>query len=88
MTTMVTEDTVMQWLNDEVERYAVPNWQRFDVRPGMSGEWQVYGRSKVRDFEDVIALDLRYQKRWSLRHDLNLIGRTIWLMLTRRTGAV
>ena len=73
---------------DEVERYAVPNWQRFDVRPGMSGEWQVYGRSEVRDFEDVIALDLRYQQRWSLHYDLHLIGRTILLMLTRRTGAV
>lgn len=73
---------------DEVERYAVPNWQRFDVRPGMSGEWQVYGRSEVRDFEDVIALDLRYQQRWSLRYDLYLISRTILLMLTRRTGAV
>ena len=73
---------------DEVERYAVPNWQRFDVRPGMSGEWQVYGRSTIRDFEDVIALDLRYQQRWSLRYDLHLIGRTVLLMLTGHTGAV
>lgn len=73
---------------DEVERYAVPNWQRFDVKPGMSGEWQVYGRSTVRDFDDVIKLDLRYQERWSLRHDLYLIRRTIGLMISGRTGAV
>ena len=73
---------------DEVERYAVPNWQRFDVKPGMSGEWQVYGRSDIRSFEDVIRLDLRYQSRWSLGYDFFLIGRTIALMLSRRTGAV
>ena len=72
---------------DEVERYAVPNWQRFDVKPGMSGEWQVFGRSEVNDFEDVIRLDLRYQKRWSIRHDFYLIARTILLVFSRKSGA-
>src|SRR4028118_15648 len=52
-------------LPDEVDRYDIPNWQRLDVKPGMTGEWQVNGRSSVRSFEDVIALDLRYQERWS-----------------------
>ena len=48
---------------DEVERYKVPEWQRLDVKPGMTGEWQVNGRSTVRSFEDVIRLDLKYQKK-------------------------
>lgn len=52
---------------DEVEQYRIPSWQRLDVKPGMTGEWQVNGRSKVLEFEDVIALDLRYQKKWSLQ---------------------
>ena len=73
--------------SDEVEHYAIPSWQRFDVRPGMSGEWQVYGRSAIRNFEDVIRLDLRYQQRWTLSHDLYLMLRTVLLLLTRRSGA-
>ena len=51
---------------DEVERYEVPQWQRLDVKPGMTGEWQVNGRSRVKNFEDIISLDLKYQKDWSL----------------------
>ncbi len=73
---------------DEVERYAVPSWQRLDVRPGMTGEWQVHGRSRVIDFEDVIRLDLRYQQRWSLAYDLKLILQTLAVIFSKRSGAV
>jgi len=73
-------------LPDEVDRYDIPNWQRLDVKPGMTGEWQVNGRSSVRSFEDVIALDLRYQERWSLRYDLQLIAKTV-LVLFRKNNA-
>ncbi len=72
---------------DEVERYAVPNWQRLDVRPGLTGEWQVNGRSRVVDFEDVIRLDLRYQENWSLAYDLRLILKTLAVIFSRRSGA-
>ncbi|WP_397334117.1 sugar transferase [Nostoc sp. FACHB-87] len=48
------------------------NWQRLDVRPGISGEWQVNGCSKIRNFEDVIELDLRYQQNLSLLYDFTL----------------
>jgi lipopolysaccharide/colanic/teichoic acid biosynthesis glycosyltransferase len=73
---------------DEVERYAVPSWQRLDVRPGMTGEWQVHGRSRITAFEEVIRLDLRYQERWSLTYDMALILRTLGLIFSRRSGAV
>jgi anti-anti-sigma factor len=72
---------------DEVERYEVPEWQRLDVRPGMTGEWQVNGRSTVRSFEDVIRLDLQYQKNWSLLYDLKLIFKTIAILFNRKSGA-
>ncbi|MDB9539342.1 anti-sigma factor antagonist [Anabaenopsis tanganyikae CS-531] len=72
---------------DEVERYEVPEWQRLDVRPGMTGEWQVNGRSKVRSFEDVIRLDLQYQKNWSLLYDFNLILKTIAILFNKNSGA-
>ncbi|AFY33956.1 anti-sigma factor antagonist [Calothrix sp. PCC 7507] len=73
---------------DEVERYEVPEWQRLDVKPGMTGEWQVNGRSTVRSFEDVIRLDLQYQKNWSLLYDFKLIFKTIAILFNRNSGAV
>ncbi|BAZ32454.1 anti-sigma-factor antagonist and sugar transferase [Cylindrospermum sp. NIES-4074] len=73
---------------DEVERYEVPEWQRLDVKPGMTGEWQVNGRSTVRSFEDVIRLDLQYQKNWSLIYDLKLIFKTVAILFNRNSGAV
>jgi lipopolysaccharide/colanic/teichoic acid biosynthesis glycosyltransferase len=73
---------------DEVERYEVPEWQRLDVKPGMTGEWQVHGRSQVRNFEDVIRLDLRYQENWSLSYDIKLILKTILILFNKNSGAV
>lgn len=73
---------------DEVAKYQVPQWQRLDVKPGMTGEWQVNGRSTVRDFEDVIALDLRYQQNWSLMYDLQLIFKTITIVFNKNSGAM
>jgi lipopolysaccharide/colanic/teichoic acid biosynthesis glycosyltransferase len=73
---------------DEVERYEVPQWQRLDVKPGMTGEWQVNGRSQVRDFEDVIRLDLKYQQNWSLMYDLKLIVKTVTVLFNKNSGAV
>jgi anti-anti-sigma factor len=73
---------------DEVERYEVPEWQRLDVKPGMTGEWQVNGRSKVRSFEDVIRLDLKYQQNWTLVYDLKLIFKTITILFNKNSGAV
>lgn len=72
---------------NEVEIYEVPEWQRLNVKPGMTGEWQVYGRSQVRDFEDVIRLDLRYQENWSLMYDFKLIVQTILILFRKNSGA-
>ena len=73
---------------EEVETYQIPEWQRLDVKPGMTGEWQVNGRSQVRNFEDVIKLDLRYQRNWSLKYDLKLILKTIAVIFNKNSGAV
>ncbi|MDJ0715384.1 MAG: anti-sigma factor antagonist [Prochloraceae cyanobacterium] len=73
---------------DEVETYEVPEWQRLDVKPGMTGEWQVNGRSNVKNFEDVIKLDLRYQRNWSLLYDVQLILKTISILFRKNSGAV
>ena len=74
--------------SEEVETYQIPEWQRLDVKPGMTGEWQVNGRSQVRNFEDVIKLDLKYQHNWSLLYDIKLILKTVLIIFNRNSGAV
>ncbi len=74
--------------SDEVDHYDIPEWQRFDVKPGMTGEWQTNGRSQIREFEDVIKMDLRYQKNWSLVYDIKLIMKTILILFRKNSGAV
>ncbi len=72
---------------DEVERYEIPQWRRLDIKPGMTGEWQVHGRSSVKNFEDIVALDLKYQENWSIFYDLELIFKTIGMVLSKRSNA-
>jgi len=50
--------------------------RRFSVRPGITGLWQVSGRSNL-SFEDWITLDLRYIDEWSLLLDLGILLRTV-----------
>ncbi len=73
-------------LPEEVDKYNVPEWNRLNVKPGMTGEWQVKGRGKKLKFKEIIELDLKYQDNWSLAHDLKLIIQTFSVVL-RRTGA-
>jgi len=70
--------------SDEVAQYADHHWQRLNVKPGLTGEWQVNGRSMVKDFEDIVQLDLRYQTLWSPLYDLVLIARTIYVIVARK----
>lgn len=72
---------------DEVANYSNHHWQRLQVKPGLTGEWQVSGRSLVKDFEDIVQLDLRYQAQWHPFYDLILICKTVFLILTKRSGA-
>ncbi len=60
----------------EVESYSERDWQRLDVRPGMTGLWQVSGRSNL-PFDEMVRLDLFYIENWSVWWDLGLIARTV-----------
>ncbi len=73
---------------DEVEKYEILQWQRLDIKPGMTGEWQVNGRSSVKNFEDIVQLDLKYQENWSLMYDIQLIFKTIWVIFNKNSGAM
>ena len=68
---------------DEVMNYEPHHFQRLLVKPGMTGEWQVNGRSKIEDFEDIVKLDLTYQLKWSIIYDLQLIIKTIMVVFNR-----
>jgi len=72
---------------DEVEHYNERHWQRLDVRPGMTGQWQVNGRSSVKDFEDIVTLDLDYQQLWTPIYDVQLLVKTVAVLLSKRAGA-
>jgi lipopolysaccharide/colanic/teichoic acid biosynthesis glycosyltransferase len=74
--------------HDEVIYYTDRHWKRLNVKPGLTGEWQTNGRSAVRDFEEVVNLDLRYQLLWTPSYDLAIIGKTLAVLLTKRAGAV
>jgi lipopolysaccharide/colanic/teichoic acid biosynthesis glycosyltransferase len=62
---------------DEVKLYQSHHYKRFLVKPGITGEWQVNGRSIIKSFDDIVRMDLDYQHKWSPLYDLNLILKTI-----------
>ena len=66
----------------------VADWgrKRLDLRPGMTGLWQVLGRSDI-PFAEMVKLDYQYVTTWSLGNDLRLLLRTIPLVLTGRGGS-
>jgi exopolysaccharide biosynthesis polyprenyl glycosylphosphotransferase len=66
--------------------YEDHHFRRLDAKPGITGLWQVSGRSEVLDFEDVIYLDRQYIEQWSFWLDFSILFRTIPAVL-RRTGA-
>jgi lipopolysaccharide/colanic/teichoic acid biosynthesis glycosyltransferase len=70
-----------------VEDVHVQDWarNRLNLRPGMTGVWQVLGRSEI-PFEEMTKLDYLYVTNWSLVGDLKLIGRTIPAVLKRRAA--
>jgi len=68
---------------DEVMNYQPHHWERLRVKPGMTGEWQANGRSSIKDFEDIVKMDLDYQRKWSVSYDLFLIMKTIWVVLNK-----
>ena len=68
----------------EVAMYEDHHFERLKVKPGITGEWQVRGRSEILDFEDIVRLDLEYQQKWSFFYDLKLILQTIAIVLARK----
>ena len=63
---------------DEWELYEPHHRARMSFRPGLTGMWQVSGRSNITDFEEVVKLDTQYISEWSLRLDVKILWKTVW----------
>jgi exopolysaccharide biosynthesis polyprenyl glycosylphosphotransferase len=70
-------------LADEVALYEEWQLDRLEVRPGITGLWQVSGRSEL-SFEDYVRLDLFYVENWSVAYDLFILSKTIPLLVSTR----
>ncbi len=69
---------------DEWEHYEPYHRGRMSTKPGITGLWQTSGRSRIRDFNQVVQLDREYIENWSLMLDCKILLRTIWVVLSRK----
>jgi len=69
---------------DEFLQYEGRHKRRLSLKPGLTGLWQVSGRSDINNFEDVVKMDLEYIDHWSILLDVKLVLKTIIVMLTGR----
>lgn len=71
---------------DEWEKYELHHRKRLAIKPGLTGMWQVSGRSDITDFEEVVELDTRYISDWSLKLDVEILFKTV-MVVFRGSGA-
>ena len=62
---------------NEYEQYDLHHKIRLSMKPGLTGMWQVSGRSDITDFEEVVRLDTEYIEHWSIGLDLKILFKTI-----------
>jgi exopolysaccharide biosynthesis polyprenyl glycosylphosphotransferase len=71
---------------DEFKQYKARYKKRLSMKPGITGLWQVSGRSTITDFEDVVKLDVQYIENWSFGLDLKILVQTV-LVVLKHDGA-
>ncbi len=72
---------------DEWEKYQLHHRARLAIKPGITGMWQASGRSEITDFEEVVRLDTKYIREWSLGLDFKILWKTVWVVL-RKEGSM
>ena len=69
---------------DEFQRYQDHHKRRLSMKPGITGMWQVSGRSRIKDFEEIVRLDLQYIDNWSLWMDFKILCKTVLVVLNKQ----
>ncbi|HEV5658956.1 TPA: sugar transferase [Streptococcus pneumoniae] len=68
---------------DEYEKYTPEQKRRLSFKPGITGLWQVSGRSKITDFDDVVKLDVAYIDDWTIWKDIEILLKTVKVVFMR-----
>ena len=66
---------------DEWEKYEHHHRARLAMKPGITGIWQISGRSDITDFEEIVKLDMEYIKNWNIGLDLRIIWKTLGVVM-------
>lgn len=69
---------------DEFNQYDLYYRRRLSIKPGLTGLWQVSGRSNITDFKEVVKLDLEYIDNWSLTSDIRILLMTVWVVIMKK----
>ena len=69
---------------DEWDKYEYHHRARLATKPGITGMWQVSGRSAITDFEEVVRLDTEYISNWSIGMDIRILFKTIGVLFSRK----
>ena len=72
---------------DEWEKYELHHRARLAIKPGLTGMWQVSGRSKITDFEEVVRLDTMYIREWRIILDIKILCKTM-VQVFKREGSM
>ena len=72
---------------EEVEEYKPQHLKRISAKPGITGLWQVSGRNKITDFDEVVKLDCSYLETWRFADDIKILLKTVLVVLQRK-GAI
>lgn len=72
---------------DEVQKYKNLHHRRISIKPGITGMWQISGRSDVTNFDEVVRLDTKYIDNWTVWKDIEIIIKTVFMLLFKNKGA-
>ena len=68
---------------DEYEKYTPEQKRRLSFKPGITGLWQVSGRSEITDFDEVVKLDVAYLDGWTIWRDIKILLKTIKVVVMK-----
>ena len=68
---------------DEYEKYTPEQKRRLSFKPGITGLWQVSGRSEITDFDEVVKLDVAYMDGWTIWRDIQILLKTIKVVVMK-----